>query len=239
MALAPRRPRAGIAAELFDAELAAMAVISALLGHECERGFVRFARERLRPWFAYPADHDGCNKRLRRSGEMISHVTGALARDWHDDVRQADSTAMPCGASRPTVRRSGLAGWIQDGRCASHSRWFWGLRLHIIVTPAGLPVAFALAGAKADERRTCADMIDQAAIARPGQTLIADNRYRSKAQAVLVEGRRRLICGVGTALTPELPIGGIDFSADQALELLHHRGGLPLVCRHPAETSSC
>ena len=197
MALAPRRPMAGIAAELSDAELAALAVISALLGHECERGFVRFASEHLRPRFAYLPDHDGCNKRLRRSGEMISHVTGALTRDWHDDVRQADSTPVPCGASRPTLRRSGPAGWTQDGRCASHSRWFWGLRLHIIVTPAGLPVAFALAGAKADERRSCADMIDQAAIARPGQTLVADNRYRSKAfEADLNDAGITLMCGV-------------------------------------------
>ena len=37
----------------------------------------------------------------------------------------------------------------------------------------------ALAGAKADEREVCADMIDRASLARPGQTLIADKGYRS------------------------------------------------------------
>ncbi len=50
-----------------------------------------------------------------------------------------------------------------------------------MATPAGLPTAFALAGAKADEREVCADMITAAGIARPGQTLIADNRYRRAA----------------------------------------------------------
>ncbi len=181
---APRRPKVGIAPKLSDAELVTLAVISALLGHESERGFVRFAREHLRPWFPYLPDHDGYNKRLRRSAEMIGHVTAALARDcpdWHDDVWLVDSTPVPCGASRPTARRSDLAGWAQYGWCASHSRWFWGLRLHIIATPAGLPVAFALAGAKADERDTCAAMIEQAGLARPGQTLIADKGYRSTA----------------------------------------------------------
>ena len=50
-----------------------------------------------------------------------------------------------------------------------------------MATPAGLPIAFALAGAKADEREVCADMIAAAGIARPGQTLIADKGYRRAA----------------------------------------------------------
>lgn len=51
---APRRPKVGIAPKLVT-----LAVISAPLGHESERGFVRFAREHLRPWFPYLPDHDG------------------------------------------------------------------------------------------------------------------------------------------------------------------------------------
>src|SRR6266542_1249098 len=46
--------------------------------------------------------------------------------------------------------RSELAGWAEYGYCASHSRYFWGLRLHLVCTLHGLPVGFALAGAKAD-----------------------------------------------------------------------------------------
>ncbi|MDQ0380931.1 hypothetical protein FB470_004925 [Amycolatopsis thermophila] len=38
------------------------------------------------------------------------------------------------------MQRSNLAGWAGYGYCASHSRFFWGLRLHLICTPAGLPV---------------------------------------------------------------------------------------------------
>ena len=180
---APRRPRIGIAPKLSDAELVTLAVISALLGCDSERGFVRFAREHLRPWFPYVPNSDGYNKRLRRSGDMIARVIGALARDcpdWHDDVWLTDSTPVPCAASRPTVQRSDLAGWAQTGWCASHSRYFWGLRLHLVATPSALPVAFALAGAKADEREVCAEPVDRAGIARAGQTLIADKGYRSK-----------------------------------------------------------
>jgi hypothetical protein len=35
----------------------------------------------------------------------------------------------------------------------SYSRYFWGLRLRLLCTLGGLPVGFALTGAKADERQ--------------------------------------------------------------------------------------
>src|SRR5215211_6043279 len=59
-------------------------------------------------------------------------------------------------------------------RRAECSRWFWGLRLHLGCTLQGLPVGFALAGAKADERQVLLGILaaDPALVAaRPGQTL--------------------------------------------------------------------
>jgi hypothetical protein len=55
-----------------------------------------------------------------------------------------DSTPVECGRSRQTVRRSALAGWAAYGYSAAHSRFFWGLRLHLVTTLDGLPIAFAL-----------------------------------------------------------------------------------------------
>ncbi|MCY4104856.1 MAG: IS982 family transposase [bacterium] len=181
---APERPAVGIAPKLSDAELVASAVLSVLLGFDSERRFVRWARANLRAWFPYLPGHAGYNKRLRRSAEMLRHAIGALGRDcpaWCDDVWLVDSTPVPCGRSRATQQRSDLAGWAEYGYSASRSRWFWGLRLHLLATPAGLPVAFALAGAKADERETCLGMIARGGPARPGQTLLADKGYRSAA----------------------------------------------------------
>ncbi|MEV4180810.1 transposase [Streptosporangium canum] len=74
---------------------------------------------------------------------------------WSDDVWVVDSTPVECGRSRETVKGSDLAGWAQYGYCASRSRFFWGLRLHLVCPLHGLPIAFALTGAKADERETC------------------------------------------------------------------------------------
>jgi hypothetical protein len=51
-----------------------------------------------------------------------------------------DLTAPEFARSRPTVKRPNLADWAGYGYCASHSRFFWGLRLHLICTPSGLTV---------------------------------------------------------------------------------------------------
>jgi hypothetical protein len=106
-----------------------------------------------------------------------------VARDtslWSDDVWVVDSTPVECGRSRETAKRSALAGWAQYGYCASHARYFWGLRLHLVCTLHGLPVAVALTGAKADQRQVLVDLLavePELVAARPGQTLLADKHY--------------------------------------------------------------
>jgi hypothetical protein len=178
---APERPAIGIAPKLTDAELLTLAVIQALLGFTSEARFIRHAKTHLRPWFPYIPDRPGYNKRLRHAGELFHHVIAALTRacpSATDDLWLVDSTPLECGRSRETTKRSNLAGFAEYGYCASHSRFFWGLRLHLITTPSGLPLAFALTGAKADERDTALDMIAFAGLDTTGVTLIADKGYR-------------------------------------------------------------
>jgi len=178
----PERPAVGISPKLTDAELLTLAVLQALLGFTSEARFIRHAKANLCSWFPYVPDRPGYNKRLRRSGQLLQHVTAYLARQcpsFHDDLWLVDSTPVECGRSRETAKRSDLAGWATYGYCASHSRYFWGLRLHLIATPSGLPVAFALTGAKTDERDTALDMIAlDPDLHRPGQILMADKGYR-------------------------------------------------------------
>jgi hypothetical protein len=177
----PERPTVGIAPKLSDAELVTLAVLQALLGFTSEAQFIRHAHAHLRPWFPYLPDRPGYNKRLRRSGQLLHHVIAYLARScpsFNDDLWLVDSTPVECGRSRETVKRSDLAGWAEYGYCPSHSRFFWGLRLHLITTASGLPIAYALAGAKTDERDTALDMIAFGALHTAGRTLIADKGYR-------------------------------------------------------------
>ncbi|WIX91659.1 IS982 family transposase [Amycolatopsis sp. DG1A-15b] len=181
--LAPWRPKIGIQPRLTDAELVTLAVMQALLGFTSEARWLRHARAHLGHLFRYLPLQPGYNKRLRRAAALIRSVIRILASDtslWTDDVWLVDSTPVECGRSRETSKRSDLAGWAQFGYCSSHSRFFWGLRLHLVCTLGGLPIAYALTGAKADERQTLLGMLeaDPALVSeRPGQTVIADRHY--------------------------------------------------------------
>jgi hypothetical protein len=154
-----------------------------LLGFTSEARWLRYGRLHLRQLFPYLPGQSGDNKRLRRAAGLLSHAIRALAADtslWSDDVWLVDSTPIECGRSRDTAKRSALAGWAAYGWCPSHSRWFWGLRLHLVCTLHGLPILFALTDAKAVDREVLTELLavePQLAATRPGQLLIADKNY--------------------------------------------------------------
>ena len=179
----PWRPPVGTAPRISDAEVITLAVMQALLGFTSEARWLRHAGEHLGHLFPYLPGQPGYNKRLRKLADTLTWLIALLARDtsiWTDDVWIVDSTPVECGRSKETARRSELAGWAEYGYCASHSRYFWGLRLHLLCTVHGLPVGFALTGAKADEREALLGILDSdpALAARvPGKTVIGDRNY--------------------------------------------------------------
>ena len=140
----PWRPQVGIAPRISDAELVTLAVAQALLGFTSEARWLRFGRSHLRDLFPYLPGQPGYNKRLRKLVGTLSWLIRALGTRtsmFGDDVWIADSTPVECGRSRETAKRSDLAGFAEYGYCASHSRYFWGLRLHLLCTLHGLPIA--------------------------------------------------------------------------------------------------
>ncbi len=173
--LAPDRPAGGIVPALSDAELLTMAVMSALLGFTSERRWLRYVTGNLAGMFPRRIGQSGYNKRMRKAFLLFLRVIRMLAMDTSlrsDDVWVVDSAPVECGRSRETARRSDAAGWAEYGYCASHSRYFWGLRLHLVCTLTGLPVLFALAGAKAGERETLLGMLEA------GQDVVNDHPGR-------------------------------------------------------------
>jgi hypothetical protein len=173
----------GIAPKLSDAELVTLAVMQALLGFTSEARWLRYGHRHLRHLFPYLPGQSGYNKRLRRAAGLLGHAIRALASDtglWSDDVWLVDSTPIECGRSRETTKRSALAGWASYGWCPSHSRWCWGLRLHLVCTLHGLPILFAVTGAKAVDREVLMALVaaePELVAARPGQLLVADKNY--------------------------------------------------------------
>jgi hypothetical protein len=180
-----RPRRTGRPPRLSDAELLTVAVAQALLGVRSEARWLRFLPVHLPGAFPYLPGQSGYNKRLRAALPLLKRAIRVVAADtdlWHDDVWVTDSTPVECGRSRPTAQRSDLAGWAGYGYCASHSRWFWGLRLHLVCTPSGLPIAWSLASPKVDDRQALTAVLEEnpdLTLARPGQLIIADKGYIS------------------------------------------------------------
>ena len=181
------RPKVRLAPKITDAELMTVAALQALLGHHDEARWIRYARKTLRHLFPRLPQQPGYNKRLRTLIPQLQHMIRVLAYDtdlWQHPIRVADSTPVECGRSRETVKRSAPAGWAGYGYCASHSRRFWGLRLHLITTVHGLPVAFALTHPTTDERDVLVDLFSMESdlLTHPdGLILVVDKGYRDAA----------------------------------------------------------
>ena len=173
-----RRPRARRRPQITDAELVCLAVAQILLDIPSERRFLRFAMTRLGHLFPYLPKQPGYNKRMRALAPQIVTVLNAVAfcsPSWCDPVRLLDSTPVPCGSSRETVKRSEFTGHAAYGYCASHHRYFWGFRLYLLCASDGMPIAFELAPANAPERDVAAEML--ARVDNDGYTVIADKGF--------------------------------------------------------------
>src|SRR5665647_492084 len=123
---------------------------------------------------------------VHQRGQVVAVRRRAPAPPVSVPAKAAGLQQAAAPARRHTELASGGAGprhqpgWAEYGYCASYSRLFWGLRLHLVATLRGLPIGFALAGAKADERQVLLGLLHDdptLAASRPGQILLADKNY--------------------------------------------------------------
>lgn len=185
-----------------DAEVVTLCVAQAIMGIPSDRRFLAVAAKRLGHLFPDLPQQSGYFKRRRRLAETLEWLMGMFASQspgFEDDLLLIDSTPVECARSRETVKRAGsssLAGAIADaadyGYCASHSRFFWGMRLHAIFAPDGTPRALELCSPKRDEREVGLILLDR--LRRQGPvTLIGDKGYAGRQFAAQVTQRHATI----------------------------------------------
>jgi hypothetical protein len=175
---------------LTDAEVATLCVAQAVMGISSDRQFLAVARKRLGPLFPKLPHQPGFHKRRSRLTETIEWLIGVFAADCpghSDQVVLLDSTPVECGRSVETVRRSELADACGYGYCRSHSRWFWGMRLHLCCAPDGTPRASILAPADQPEREVALRLLPHAL--HGGEQIVCDKGYAGREFADEVEAR--------------------------------------------------
>jgi hypothetical protein len=114
--LAPERPPGGVVLTLGDAELLAMAVMSALLGFTSERRWLRYVNENLAGMFPRRIGQSGYNKRMRKVFFLFIRVIRMLA------ARNARSPGKKCGRVLPSCRSKTVIWWRSARNSTSLSR---------------------------------------------------------------------------------------------------------------------
>jgi hypothetical protein len=175
--LLPRRAK-NARRRITDAEVVTLCVAQAVLGISSDRRFLRTAKRQLSGLFPVLPTQDAFWKRRDRLADQIERLMAAFARDspgYWDQIVLLDSTPVECGRSIETARRSQLAVACAHHYSRSHSRWFWGMRLHLLGAPDGTIRSVILASAD-DKERDVARRLFALAL-RGGETIVCDKGY--------------------------------------------------------------
>jgi hypothetical protein len=197
-----------------DAEVVTLCVAQAIMGIPSDRRFLAVASKRLGHLFPRIPGQAGYFKRRRRltdTLEWLMEVFASQSPGFYDDLLLVDSTPIECARSRETVKRSALGDAADYGYCASHSRFFWGFRLHALFALDGTPRGLALTSPKIDEKFVCVQLVARCE-RQPGQmlVLIGDKNFRGKdfereltsLDAQIMRPRRKDEPGRGPHLAP-------------------------------------
>jgi len=238
----PDRP-ANARRRVTDAEVITLSIAQALLGCRSDEQFLAVASRRLRHLFPELPERSAFHKRRLRLSDVIERLIAHFARNcpgFYDDMLLVDSTPVECARSRETVKRGGqsrianpLSNAADYGYCASHSRLFWGFRLHALFAPDGTPRALALTSPKIDEKIVCLQMVARCE-RQSGRMLIliGDKNFRGKQfeadlaelDATIHRPRRKDEKGRGPHLAPiRQRIESIFWTAKDILGLERHR----------------
>jgi hypothetical protein len=180
--LLPAKPR-NWRRRLTDAEVVALCVAQVMLGIPSDRRFLGLAKRQLGHLFPVLPMQSGFCKRRAALADTIGWLVGVFAANSpaaHDELVVVDSTPVECGRSVETTRRSQLADHAGYGYCGSHSRWFWGMRLHLCCSLDGTPRAIMLCGADRKERDIALRQLLPVAAQSGARVAVCDKGYAGR-----------------------------------------------------------
>jgi hypothetical protein len=180
-------PRAGRPPRVTDAELVALAVAQAVMGISSDRQFLGLVWKVLPGFFPRLLSQAQYNRRLRALTPQLVWVQQRLSELLATgNLRLADGTLVGVANYAGCAAKSEFAGLAAYGWCPSKSRYYWGMRLVLLVDRKGLPVGYTLVPANEKEYEPVRELI----LADGSSLLICDKGLwgRQYAETLRLEG---------------------------------------------------
>jgi hypothetical protein len=189
-----RRRGPGRPLQVTDAELVWLAVAQVLLRDNDERHWLRAAPTRVGHLFPRLLAQSEYNQRLKDLAPLMETALRWLATHTPGSaelLRLLDGTPVGCGQSTITAKRSDLFGYAGYGYEPSHSRYYWGVKLMLVVTADGTVTGFGLTNPKLmGEREAVRQLLGAQPANRPprGSAVVTDKGLAGAETEVLFAG---------------------------------------------------
>ena len=174
-----------------DSKILKMIAIKYLSGIESDRSLIRVLRDGLaKGLFRKIPDHSRFNRRCKELAHCLvlfqRFLTDQLGTD-SNPIRILDSTPIPV-VSYQRSNRSGSFPEASYGYCAAKDEKYFGFKLHMAVTPSGIPTNFDLTPANISDGKMTEELIELYDIL----IAIGDKGYldREKQERLLKQNKR-------------------------------------------------
>ena len=158
------RQRPGPAPALSDSEVLTLAICAEWGPWDSERGFWRFAHQRLRQLFPRLVDQSEFNRRRRALSPALAAIQRAVAQRLGADLeRERLLDTKPVAVM--VLKRHDDRGLVFDGKaavgwCQTKRQWYYGFKLVLALTLGGVIVRYDLVPANVDDRDAAAEVLE-------------------------------------------------------------------------------
>lgn len=183
--------RSDVRAQVPDSEVILIAVVSAKYFQNHHERAVCVLRETR--YLSGRIDVTRFNRRLHKLADWLAFIATTLGEiGLNSEVYIIDSLPVPVCRRVRARRCKKVRGRAYCGYCAAKKEKFFGWRLHLICTPNGIPINFALVPAAFHDLTPLHEL---AYILPPGARLFGDKAYNSAAHeaSMLAQTDVRLI----------------------------------------------
>ena len=158
-----RQGRAGAKPRFSDSEVITLLLLMDFLPFPGETQFLGFVRANHRALFPQLLSQSQFNRRARQLGPRVEE----LRRHWAEvlgatraSLYLLDTKPLPVVGYKRRKDRSDFAATADYGVCASRNLKYFGYKLVLLCTPAGVPAAYDLVPASTDERIAGEQVLD-------------------------------------------------------------------------------